>query len=227
LTCQGATVTQTHYVLIDFENVQPVSLHELKAVESCWVLLFVGAAQAKLPFELATAMQALGERGQYIKISGHGANALDFHIAFYIGQIAAREPTACFDIVSKDAGFDSLIEHLKLQNIAVTRVGDVQALSILKSHKSSEPSPPGAPNVKLPKPSPKPSAVFDERLTLVIADLKRRGVSKPTSLKTLTGTIRGRFQKKLSEQEVAKLLAELQARGIVNLEQDKVRYKLP
>jgi hypothetical protein len=51
-------------------------------------------------------MQALGAKAQYVKISGNGSNALDFHIAFYIGHLGAVDPTAYFHIISKDAGFD-------------------------------------------------------------------------------------------------------------------------
>jgi len=51
----------------------------------------------------------MGERAEYVRISGNGSNALDFHIAFYIGQLAAHEPDAYFHIISKVTGFDPLI----------------------------------------------------------------------------------------------------------------------
>ena len=41
-----------NYVLIDLENVQPASLAGLDA-EFFKVLIFVGASQTKIPFELA------------------------------------------------------------------------------------------------------------------------------------------------------------------------------
>lgn len=82
-----------NYVLIDLENVQPSSLAGLEA-EFFHVLIFVGANQAKIAFELASAIQRLGERARYIKISGNGSNALDFHIAYYIGRLAQEDPTA-------------------------------------------------------------------------------------------------------------------------------------
>jgi hypothetical protein len=69
-----------NYVLIDYENVQPSSLAGLDA-EHFRVLVFVGANQNKLTFETAAAIQKLGPRAEYVKISGNGSNALDFHIA--------------------------------------------------------------------------------------------------------------------------------------------------
>lgn len=95
---------RTNYVLIDYENVQPKSLAALKADPCFKVHLFVGASQAKVAFEVAEAMQALGEHARYIKIAGNGSNALDFHIAYYIGQLSSQDANAFFHIISKDAG---------------------------------------------------------------------------------------------------------------------------
>ena len=58
---------RTNYVLIDFENVQPDGLAVLFE-EHFKLVVFVGATQVKVPFELASAMQSLGERAQYVKI---------------------------------------------------------------------------------------------------------------------------------------------------------------
>jgi len=69
------------------------------------VIVFIGANQVKVSFEVASVLQRMGERAEYIKITGNGSNALDFHVAFYIGQLAAKEPEAYFHIVSKDTGF--------------------------------------------------------------------------------------------------------------------------
>ena len=79
----------TNYVLIDFENVQPKNL-EVLSRHPFKVLVFVGASQTKVPYDLAEAMQQLGENARYIKIGGNGNNALDFHIAFYVGELSSQ-----------------------------------------------------------------------------------------------------------------------------------------
>jgi hypothetical protein len=99
-------------VLIDFENIQPSSLEALTH-DHFRVLVFVGANQTRVPFEIAAAIQRMGESAEYIKISGNGPNALDFHIAYYIGKLASQEPGAYFHIISKDTGFDPLVQHLE------------------------------------------------------------------------------------------------------------------
>jgi len=71
---------QTSYVLIEYENVQPGNLAIL-ANHLFKVFVFVGANQANVTYELAAAMQGLGDNAKYIKISGNEKNALDFHIA--------------------------------------------------------------------------------------------------------------------------------------------------
>ncbi|NIA27393.1 MAG: hypothetical protein GWP02_04995, partial [Desulfobulbaceae bacterium] len=106
----------TNYVLIDFENVHPKNL-ELLTKHPFKVFVFVGASQTKVPFDLADSMQFLGNDARYIKISGNGQNALDFHIAYYIGELAGKDADAQFHIISKDKGFDPLIQHHTLGHI--------------------------------------------------------------------------------------------------------------
>lgn len=110
-----------NYVLIDYENVQPTAIEALEH-ENFHVIVFVGASQSKVTYEVASVLQRMGDRASYIKISGSGSNALDFHIAYYIGRLAAKEPEAYFHIVSKDTGFDPLLQHLKSKKISASRV---------------------------------------------------------------------------------------------------------
>jgi hypothetical protein len=54
---------------------------------SCKVLVFLGAHQSKIPVERVRMLQPLGDRVEYVQIDGNGPNALDFHIAFYLGEL--------------------------------------------------------------------------------------------------------------------------------------------
>lgn len=194
-----------NYVLIDLENVQPASLAGLDA-EFFKVLIFVGASQTKISFELACAAQKLGERAAYVKIAGNGSNALDFHIAHYIGRLTQQDPTAYFHIISKDTGFDPLIQHLKSQKIGVVRSKDISEIPLLKAANSK---------------------TLQEKAGVVIANLKQRGASKPRTVKTLSSTILSLFQKQLPGEELTLLLAELQSTGAITITENKVSYALP
>lgn len=99
-------------LLIDFENVQPETIALLDGLEFT-ILLFIGAHQSKIPIVLATQLQQLGERARYIRMEGNGPNALDFHIAFMLGELARADPEGYFHIISKDTGFDPLIRYAR------------------------------------------------------------------------------------------------------------------
>ena len=113
----------TNYVLVDFENVQPDSLAAL-ANGQFRVKVFVGAAQAKgrISFELSHSMQMLGANAEYVKIARSGPNAVDMHIAYYVGRLLEKEPNAVIHIISRDTDFDPLIEYLHAKGSACKRV---------------------------------------------------------------------------------------------------------
>jgi hypothetical protein len=114
------------------------------------VLVFIGATQTKVPRHVAVAMQLLGEKAKYIEIEGSGPNALDFHIAYYIGELSAADPAARFHVISKDRGFDPLIRHLKEKKINVQRESDLAEI----------------PSLRIPKKAKK-----DDKMTLTEAEL--------------------------------------------------------
>lgn len=196
---------RTNYVLIDYENVQPAALAVLEQ-EHFKVIVFVGANQAKVSFEVASVLQRMGAKASYVRISGNGPNALDFHIAFYIGQLASVEPDAYFHIISKDTGFDPLVVHLKSKKIFASRSKEVTDISIIKAANSKTPA---------------------EKLAVVVANLQQRGASKPRTVKTLSSTINSLFQKTLPDEELAALLAGLQGQGVISVVGTKVSYALP
>ena len=193
-----------NYVLIDYENVQPEAISALDQ-EYFKVIVFVGATQSKVTYEVAIAMQKLGNKAEYIKIAGNGPNALDFHIAFYIGRISAKEPDTYFHIVSKDTGFDPLIAHLKNLKIPVQRSKDISEIQIVKAS------------------TPK---TIEEKIIVVTDYLKSRGTAVPKTIKTLTSTIQSVFQKNILESEQETIIAALQEQGAIAVVGAKVSYNL-
>lgn len=88
----------------------------------CRIKLFLGQNQSKVPVPLLQALQPFGSDVEYVQISGSGPNAVDFHIAFYIGRLANQTTNAHFNIVSRDTGFDPLVRHLHTLNIKCRRI---------------------------------------------------------------------------------------------------------
>lgn len=117
----------TDFILIDFENVHVKSLALLKD-RKAQVKVFLGPKNTRLPVELVLAMQALGEWGDYIVLEVSGPNALDFHIAYYLGKLVAENPGGHFHIISRDTGFDSLIRHLQRKGARCTRSPSIEVM---------------------------------------------------------------------------------------------------
>ena len=194
-----------NYVLIDFENVHPKNLGALKD-HDFQVIVFVGTKQTKITLELAVAMQSLGENAKYIQIEGNGPDALDFHIAYYIGRISATDNNCYFHIISKDTGFDPLIRHLKTKKIYVQREKDISEIPLLKISNGKS---------------------LPERIGSIVESLKSRGNAKPRTVKTLSNAINSLFMKKLGDEELAEIVEELIKRNVVIVNGTKVTYNLP
>jgi hypothetical protein len=196
---------KTNYVLIDYENVQPTDLTLLRD-GPFKVRLFLGPNQTRIPVALATALQALGHDAEYVVLETSGSNALDFHIAYYVGALSSKEPSAFFHIVSKDSGFDPLIKHLKGKGVLAHRSTRIAEMPFFK---------------------PELPASDDARVEAAIAHLVRLKAAKPRAQKTLLGTLHALFKKELSDKQLSTLFEALCSRGVVTIEGTKVSYDLP
>lgn len=111
---------QEQQLLVDYENVQPSMDDLLKlAPKVTDVWLFHGPNQIKR----AEQLKAAHERVTLVPHSGKGKNALDFHLTFYLGYVAAKHPDANLLVVANDKGYDSMLAHAKLLGFTATRVG--------------------------------------------------------------------------------------------------------
>jgi len=192
-------------ILIDFESVQPKSIDILSAEHFC-VYVFLGANQKKVPFEVVEAIQRMGARAEYIKITGNGPNALDFHIAYYIGKFSNEEPPPFFHIISKDTGFDPLIQHLKSKNIYSARSESIEEMPIVKN-------------------GLKKSAT--DRAELFIAKLNEPKVTRPRTELTLSRSIQAHFRDAIEVSEIPAIIAAMQKKGFLEIADKKVIYEQP
>jgi hypothetical protein len=239
-----------NYVLIDHENVQPTDLKLLDR-EDVRLWVFVGAGQTKLSSELAIQMQAMRERAAYVRISGNGSNALDFHIAFYIGQLSRDDPRGFFHVISRDTGFDPLIAHLKTKKVLACRSAAIAEMPLFKPVTAkavpvSTPAPVVAPVTKpavkpvakavtvvvekAPTPA-KPKTVAVAKVTTAVQRLEKTKVAlakmksnKPATLAALKKHVASTFQKQIKTEEVEAVIAGLKKAGTVKVEGKKVVY---
>jgi len=186
-------------LLVDYENVQKVDLSRIP--ENVHVKIFVGNSQKSIPFEQVRQAQDLGSRVEWIKIEGNGSNALDFHIAFYLGKEIVRMPGAEFVILSRDRGFDPLVRHLNNQSLSCRRVNDEQEFAGSRI------------------------ACAESGFTKVyenLAKIEKRG--RPRKRATLTQHVAAIFQKKRAKDEVDALVDTLFDKNLVSESNNVLTY---
>lgn len=216
----------THYILIDYENVPVKSLALLKG-DRFRVGVFLGPKNTRLATEFVLAMRELGEQGNYIQLEAGGPNALDFHIAFYLGRLLEARAADSYHIISKDKGFDGLVEHVCKSGVACERVDSIEAMSCWpKSAVAKAASGKTAEPVKATaKPSTKKKA--EELVALVLANLQKRATGRPRTEKTLRSTVKTLCGAQYSDKELDAVMVRLVKKGYVDMANGKVTYQLP
>ena len=193
---------KTKIVLVDFENVQP---KDLTPISGCayQIKVFLGAQQAKIPLAMARALHSFGPQAEYIQINGSGSNAVDFHIAYYIGRLAATTSDTQFYIISKDTGFDPLLKHLEDRGVSCQRLSSI---ADVVSGKQSVP-------------------LNGDRARAVLENFAKRKSARPRTLKALRTTIGALYPNELMEGELDRLIEELTTRGAIKIIDGKVHYE--
>jgi len=162
---KARTLKPQTFLLVDFENVQPTAKDfALLKGKECQLLIFHGPHQKKFDSDLVVAWQPLGERVRFIQSSKSGKNALDFHIAFCLGQLhqenVAAGRVARYIVVSKDRGFDPLFDFMQTLQCSVGRATSIaDGLALAATPRLKLPRAPGEndPSSAAPGPGPAPS----------------------------------------------------------------------
>ena len=176
-------------MLVDLENIHRFDLKQ--APPNARIKVFVGQTQSKLPTALVQQAQALGSRLTWVTIDGNGRNALDFHIAYYLGKGVCESRGAEFVIVSNDKGFDPLVRHLVARGFKCRREGQA-------------------------RPAPAPGSPLPAHAQAVADLLKRSEKNKrPRKRTTLHNFLATHFQKKLTAAEVKQAVDHLLEAGLI------------
>jgi hypothetical protein len=218
-------------LLVDYENIGKLDLGAIPA--GVRVPFFFGASQRSVPTEFLKAALKLGERFVPIDIEGQGKNALDFHIAFYLGEYLARSAETPCVILSKDKGFDPLIKHLVRRGFAVRRANSIA--EALGSRALPAAAPRGAAGARTAgrqvgggraggrreSARRESGSLKDEALQLLAGTQKARRPRKP---KGLIGVLHSHFARKVPETELQRLVDELIAEGHLSETNGAITY---
>jgi hypothetical protein len=198
------TPDKTKLLLVDYENVQQVELAGLD--DSFQVIIFVGADQKSVPFDLVTKAQKLGNRVEWQKITGNGSNALDFFIACQLGRELEKSPRPECTVLSKDKGFDPLLRYLNDNGLKCKRINSLAEIH----HKAAAATPtPEEPKLR--------------RVIEVLGKSEKR--ARPRKRKTLSQCISAMFQKKIHQQEVDRIINVMLANGLISEANNAITYE--
>ena len=202
-------------LFVDYENVGKVDLNAIPA--DFLVPFFFGASQKSVPTDFMRAALKLGDRFIPIDVEGQGKNALDFHIAFYLGEHLSKNPQTSCIILSKDKGFDPLVKHLTARQFNVRRVTTL-------TEAFSSPKPVRAPATPT-APTPASKQAEQSPLEAGIALLKKmQPRARPRKRKGLIAHLNAHFRKKLPESELTELVEELIAAKNLSEVDGKLAY---
>ena len=254
------------YLLIDLENVHPAA-EDISLIRGAEfrVRIFHGPHQSKFDAEMVKAMQPLGDRLEFVQCDRSGKNALDFHVAFYLGRLvqeceAVGTPTgkrARFFIISKDAGFDALLDHIRSLGYEAARVAGLrEALfgdAVTSAAAAMQPAPIVAPPprkvaaaksatevkkspVQVAKSAktvsankePTPSKpAAPDPWVRVLENLRDHPNNRPTTLAALERHLSTIVGKQAAPEVVKNLIARLDQEGIAVVRGKKIEYKIP
>ncbi len=200
-----AAMTRTNYIFVDFENVHEVDLDRV-AKKPVVVILVLGEKHKKLSVELVKKLLKYQDQVRLIEAGRSGKNALDFVLAYRIGVESQLNPKGSFHIVSRDTGFDPLIDHLNHNGILAKR--HETFASALGQSAGLQPALP-------------------DRIGLVVERLTKNKKNRPKREKTLRSQINASFQKQMSKGELDEMLKELIGRKVIEITpQGAVIYKI-
>jgi len=122
------TPPQQNHILVDFENVHQIDPEVISDTSVTFTLL-LGAKQKKLDVALVEQLMVHASSVRLVRLNSSGRNALDFALAYYLGQAVAADPAGTFHIIAKDKGYDPLVAHLRTRQVQIHRHEDFSALT--------------------------------------------------------------------------------------------------
>ena len=113
--------------LIDFENVANNGfdgLPELRPTDE--LLIFYSEQHSTISIPVHQALEKSQVKKTYMPIKSGGKNALDFQLVTWLGFEISQNDKEHFVIISKDTGFDVVVDFWKKRGINVSRNRSLQ-----------------------------------------------------------------------------------------------------
>lgn len=216
-----------NHIFVDYENVHDVD-HTIVGSKTVHLTLLLGPRNTKLDATVVEKLMQHAATVEMIRLTTSGRNALDFTLAYYLGRAVLADPRGCFHIVSKDKGYDALIEHLRSRHIFARRHEDFTTFTFSAAAKTSAPTSPAVtPAAKTPAKPKAQSSNLGALEARVLEFLRKPTTNRPRTKNKLTSHLISHLGKKVAAAEVVRLIETLSQRGqLVIGDKGKVTYHL-
>ena len=194
-----------NHVFVDYENVHALDLSIIGS-KTVHVTLLLGAKQTKLDAAVVEKLMQHAATVKLVRLASSGRNALDFALAYYLGRTVLADPRGCFHIVSKDKGYDALIEHLRSKHISARRHEDFTTLTFSAAAKPTAATSPAASLAAKAPQKPRAAAATEPLDAQVLEYLRKPTTKRPRTERKLISHLVSHFGKKVTENEVSKLV---------------------
>jgi hypothetical protein len=191
-------------LMVDYENIQGLTLEKLDP-NSVDVWFFVGKSQNKIPFDLVESTQPFGSSLRWIKIEGNGKNNLDFHMIFELGRLSTdKEGVGEIYLLSKDKGFDSVVQYANHLGLKVKRIVNLSQL-----------------------PSSEQGAPKSTHTAAVVINLSKIPPSRrPRTKSSLTTHLKNTFSGRMEETDIETIMEQLFMEGKISESGNRLKYEL-
>ncbi|MCW1884855.1 PIN domain-containing protein [Luteolibacter flavescens] len=226
-----------NHFFVDFENVKEKDLPVLGR-EDHIVYLFLGPLHKKLDVGMVERLLQNSQAVKMIRSPRPGKNALDFVLAYHLGQAVQTDPRGIFHLISRDEGFDSLVDLLKGRGVRVKRHDSWAALESPKpaengNHAASRtgdlnggPATNGSGRVPESDEEAEASAI-SYGAEKFLRNLKKSAKNRPKKKSTLVSHAKSMLDKDAGEEEAEKVVEELLKAGSLKFDsKGEVTYLL-
>ncbi len=121
--------------LIDYENVSASGLDGLETLSrEDVVYIFYTENADRLTFDAHRRLIESQAQIRYYKVESGTKNALDFQLSTYLGYLIAGSAGESYYIISKDSGFDGVVNFWGKQNVKLLRMPNLDVVNTRQAH---------------------------------------------------------------------------------------------